>query len=238
MFKNIYDFAQFDNIILTEDNIKKVTQRLKIDRQIQLLEIFKECVIVFREEDGSHYIYYKQLDEQIIHLESYDYRKGKLEFIGSFDIDPNKDGNILIDKATNIKKGIRLIKVPKDQVLYYIKYVASRYMGVIGYLYLIQKDKKVVIREGSVVPQPTKKINSKPQAHQYRNIIMLDNIEVTIKTTNPDLLNILRKNYNRFTESWGVRGHYRTLKSGKKVFIKAYTKGNKDKYKPKNYELA
>ena len=33
------------------------------------------------------------------------------------------------------------------------------------------------------------------------------------------------RSYNRHAEAWNVRGHYRTYKSGKRVFIRPYTKG-------------
>ncbi|GHU94400.1 hypothetical protein FACS1894208_05410 [Clostridia bacterium] len=36
------------------------------------------------------------------------------------------------------------------------------------------------------------------------------------------------KTFSRKTETWGVCGHYRHYKDGKSVFIKPYTKGNKD----------
>ena len=40
--------------------------------------------------------------------------------------------------------------------------------------------------------------------------------------------------------AWGVVGHYRTYKSGKKIWIAPYKKGkyrdNPDMYKPKDYE--
>lgn len=38
-----------------------------------------------------------------------------------------------------------------------------------------------------------------------------------------------KRNYNRHTEFWEVRGHYRTYKSGKRVWVKPSVKGNKEK---------
>jgi hypothetical protein len=34
-----------------------------------------------------------------------------------------------------------------------------------------------------------------------------------------------KRKYEKHTESWGVRGHYRTLRSGKTVWVRPYTKG-------------
>lgn len=48
-----------------------------------------------------------------------------------------------------------------------------------------------------------------------------------------------KRDYNRTADSWEVRGHWRHYKSGKKVWIKGYVKGNtKDKpTEPKNYKI-
>ena len=44
-----------------------------------------------------------------------------------------------------------------------------------------------------------------------------------------------KRKYEKHTESFGVRGHYRTCKSGKTVWVKAYTKGNAEKRNDKEY---
>lgn len=105
---------------------------------------------------------------------------------------------------------------------------------------MIQKNKKIITLETSARSQSSnnKNTQTKTEINQYRNIIKFEDIEITINTTNPNSLDIFKKKYNKHTDSWGVRGHYRTLKSGKKIFIKAYTKGDKNKYKPKDYEIS
>ncbi len=46
------------------------------------------------------------------------------------------------------------------------------------------------------------------------------------------------REYNRQAESWQVRGHFRTYKSGKKVWIQPQVRGKKDgKVEPKTYTL-
>ena len=44
-----------------------------------------------------------------------------------------------------------------------------------------------------------------------------------------------KRKYEKHTESFGVRGHYRTLRSGKTVWVKGYTKGNAEKRNDKEY---
>lgn len=50
-----------------------------------------------------------------------------------------------------------------------------------------------------------------------------------------EILSELPRKYERHTESWGVRGHYRTLRSGKTVWVRAHTKGNAEKWEDKTY---
>ena len=54
-------------------------------------------------------------------------------------------------------------------------------------------------------------------------------------TIGSEVLSELPRRYERHTDSWGVRGHYRTYKSGKTVWVKAYTKGNAEKRNDKEY---
>lgn len=45
----------------------------------------------------------------------------------------------------------------------------------------------------------------------------------------------VKRRYERHTDSWGVRGHYRTYKSGRVVWVKGYTKGDPGKRSDKEY---
>lgn len=54
-------------------------------------------------------------------------------------------------------------------------------------------------------------------------------------TVGGEMLNELPRKYERHTESWGVRGHYRTYKSGKTVWVKGYTKGDLSKRSDREY---
>lgn len=54
-------------------------------------------------------------------------------------------------------------------------------------------------------------------------------------TVGGEMLNELPRKYERHTESWGVRGHYRTYKSGRVVWVRPYTKGDAEKRNDKEY---
>jgi hypothetical protein len=54
-------------------------------------------------------------------------------------------------------------------------------------------------------------------------------------TIGSEVLGELPRKYDRHTESWGVRGHYRTYKSGKTVWVRPYVKGELGKRSDKEY---
>ena len=56
-------------------------------------------------------------------------------------------------------------------------------------------------------------------------------------TIGSEVLGELPRKYERHTESWGVRGHYRTYKSGKTVWVRPYTKGEKVGRSDREYYL-
>lgn len=54
-------------------------------------------------------------------------------------------------------------------------------------------------------------------------------------TVSEELLSELPRKYERHTDSWSVRGHYRTYKSGKTVWVRPFVKGNAEKRNDKEY---
>lgn len=54
-------------------------------------------------------------------------------------------------------------------------------------------------------------------------------------TVGGEMLSELPRKYERHTDSWGVRGHYRTYKSGKTVWVRPFVKGNAEKRNDKEY---
>lgn len=50
-----------------------------------------------------------------------------------------------------------------------------------------------------------------------------------------EILSELPRKYDRHTDGWGVRGHYRNLRSGKTVWVRPYTKGKNDSRSDREY---
>lgn len=52
-----------------------------------------------------------------------------------------------------------------------------------------------------------------------------------------EVLSELPRRYERHTDSWGVRGHYRNLRSGKTVWVRPHTKGENSGRSDREYYL-
>lgn len=52
-----------------------------------------------------------------------------------------------------------------------------------------------------------------------------------------EILSELPRKYERHTDSWGVRGHYRTYKSGRVAWVRPYTKGGNSGRSDREYYL-
>lgn len=76
--------------------------------------------------------------------------------------------------------------------------------------------------------------NHRIYKYQSRPIVLNGKVNISVRTE-PDQDHESRA-FTRHTESWIVRGHWRHYKSGKVIFIKAYTKGT-GKAAQKQYKI-
>jgi len=102
--------------------------------------------------------------------------------------------------------------------------------------YIAQCNQRIIRKKSTrkLTKHEQKQIQVNPQ---YRNNIEIKDykyvyvLDKDIKTPLKDKL----IKYERHIDRWGVRGHFRQYKSGKKGFIKAYEKGSGRERKQKNY---
>lgn len=88
--------------------------------------------------------------------------------------------------------------------------------------------------ERTRVVERTAKPGKKNRSGSRNNRRMLTVRKYTIGS---EVLSELPRKYERHTDSWGVRGHYRTYKSGKTVWVRPYTKGEKVGRSDREYYL-
>ena len=82
-------------------------------------------------------------------------------------------------------------------------------------------EKKTVINKSKSSNKNNKKKNNK----KVRKIIMSNRV-INVPNNVTDIE--VKRGYTRRTESWKVKGFWRTYKSGKKVWIKPSVRGNKN----------
>lgn len=103
-------------------------------------------------------------------------------------------------------------------------------LSVMAYIQKTQNYTTKMISRREVRKQ--KKSGSKHK-NTYRPVTINQRvIYLTMPTNHKDKL----RSYERHIDSWGVRGHWRTYKSGKKVWIKPQVRGN-GKYAAKTYSI-
>jgi hypothetical protein len=76
--------------------------------------------------------------------------------------------------------------------------------------------------------------SSSQKASKKRNKVKLSRKVYSVNVANSERI---KRKYTRRTEGWTVRGFWRTYKSGKRVWIEPYQKGNKAKVTKKDYKV-
>lgn len=143
------------------------------------------------------------------------------------------DGVISIDIVDSLKgtlfsmetEFIEIMYIPKIKVNSFATDEFSfsfRILSLIAHVinYISEPKKEVLVSERREPKNTGKKGKKKSggKTYIYKKTYKVLDIETKLE----------KRDYNRIKESWGVRGHWRTYKSGKRVWIEEHTKGNKD----------
>lgn len=145
--------------------------------------------------------------------------------------DPMK--SILMDYETTTECQIPLISKNEfsNTPLVTANALTNLIVGVIEYLNapskaIVSRDVKEPVASNEKKSKKSKKSKNK-KTYIYKRYYVVDNIE-----TNSN------RKYERHTESWISRGHWRTYKSGKRVWIKEQVRGRgKNKVQTKEYKI-
>lgn len=99
------------------------------------------------------------------------------------------------------------------------------FFGTINYLLAHPELKKVEKRKPAATQN--EKHTAAPKQPADRSVRRISINSLQIVTARPKVAKALTtRAYTRSAECWNVRGHYRTLKSGKQIYIKPYKKGS------------
>lgn len=140
--------------------------------------------------------------------------------------------SILMNYKTTIEYPIPLISKNEfsNTPLVTANALTNLIVGVIEYLNapskaIVSRDVKEPVASNGKKSKKSKNKNKK--TYIYKRYYVVDNIE-----TNSN------RKYERHTESWTSRGHWRTYKNGKRVWIKEQVRGRgKNKVQTKEYKI-
>lgn len=95
-------------------------------------------------------------------------------------------------------------------------------VGVLIYLQMPNKTREVQKRTNLQIEGKSnkKKSSSKKKVYLYKTTYYIDGIDIECETKDT-------RNYNRKTDQWISRGHWRTLRNGRKIWIKESVKKSK-----------
>lgn len=111
--------------------------------------------------------------------------------------------------------------------------ILSLFTSLMAYMeYYGDKKEYVDVEEVRAVVQKKAKGNSKKKKSPIRIKKKIYKIKVTKESIKLD-----KNRYERKAEKWTVRGHWRQLKNGKKIWIASHVKGEGKEVTPKEYKL-
>lgn len=145
-------------------------------------------------------LYKLGFEEKINAMQAIDYTRGKLEEV--------------------LEKKIREALSIFDAVIYYINTIA--YIGVMN------RERKVVEVKDRSILDKDKEDNKKESVVKKENkVIEIDLTEASKKKIVKRFGSTIHRKYECRDIEWGVRGHWRQYKSGKKIFIKPQQRTHK-----------
>lgn len=128
----------------------------------------------------------------------------------------NKDANSYIKahQTFAMEQAVRMV--------YLVMYHMSKYKPKI---YTRGKNIELDIKESEKFDKVLKECE-----YKYNGVVGLETNEIVYIRTPKSM-----KNYQRHTDAWYTRGHWRTLKSGRRVWVKGHVKGDADKLQQRIY---
>lgn len=230
---------EFDTIIFNDDIREHIRKSLLESKELHLpvKPILYEGVIKVTDisEKEYMYLYFNFIESYKVRFEAYFYNRYEYEFKYYCSFVTNFTSN---DDRRKISDWNIELKWEDKQKQELILFCENIFVGIISYLTYLSLHTKIELKdtEGNHI-RFGKKTKAEPNTSNIKkHIVSIDKIRIV--TNNPiNLINDVRKEIKRHTESWTVRGHYRHLKNGKVSFIRPYTKGNKSDINGKIYEV-
>lgn len=134
-------------------------------------------------------------------------------------------------------------EIQENEMREIITNVSFLIIGELAYANYLVTNYKIAIEENTTIKKISQSSKNKKNKKRNKTVKTVRNINITnahrIINSSRNVNNNERRSYERQVKSWTVHGHWRTYKSGKKVWIEPHTrkaKNNKTNKKvKKNY---
>lgn len=173
------------------------------------------------------FLYFKQLDDIRVYYEIYrTIGENQVEFILK---GIKNHAKLKSDLTVNTENHIGL---KKEHAIHFLDATTSSHIALMNYMELYRD-----VRERVTFQTVRKKNTKKKKNGKKKNTRLIALVIYNVKIPLASVTDEERRAYQRMKEAWTVRGHWRTLPSGKKIWVKPYVKGNKEKLEPNTYKF-
>lgn len=249
-FKTLAELKGYSILNFTNRDLKEITDTVKEnkDKKDKPGTILNEGVLRLKSGIIADNDYIKKLLDNIdlyiyfnikergktlkfnIEIYYHDTENFKFFCFNAFNLFVDDDGNYRIENLKNKEHNNNNIFNSKNEELYF-----SILLDCLLYASIVQSERNVIYKKINGMKFKSSNNNKNNKNDFIKVQVINDNkILYVMEGKEKDIKHI--KKYNRYIESWGVIGHFRTLRSGKKIWIKPYQKGT-GKTNAKEYKL-
>ncbi|GAA0290124.1 hypothetical protein GGQ92_003252 [Gracilibacillus halotolerans] len=191
------------------------------------IQFDKEFVKAHRLTSYVLFLYFNQLDDVRVYYEIY-------RTIGENQVEYILKG---IKNYAELKSDLTVntdnhIGLKKEQAIPFLDSITSSHIALMNYMELYRD-----VRERITVQTVSKKVTKKKKKGKKKNTRPITMSVYNVKIPLAPVTDEERRAYQRMKEAWTVRGHWRTLPSGKKIWVKPHVKGKKEKLESTTYHF-
>lgn len=181
--------------------------------------------------DYNNFLHFKHVTDKIV-----DYhilRKDNDGNDGSFILLLSVQRNYDTFKYTCSYMDTAIEKLSLEDLSKFVDANTNVHPAIMNYMEFYKEERERVIAHKNLIPRTKKTKNNKKK----KNVRPITNFIYKINPLSSSVSEHDKKEYKRMTESWSVRGHWRNLQNGNKIWIRPYIKGDKDKLEPTLYNF-
>lgn len=214
--KIILSKEEMDNLFLWRDNHKDYVRSFKPVLEKGCIEVYIDGKVYHKqvfEKNDKGYLYSMYYDDKVIYM---------LQWF------ENKTAKVFMN----------LLSFNEQDMFEYNQSCISLHASIMAYMEYYSDKREYVEVEDTTIRKKKKKAKKQGAQSNKKSKRYVKIKKKVYKVSIPnEAVKLDRKRYERKIEKWNVRGHYRQLKNGQRVWIKPHVRGEGKEVNPKNYKL-